>query len=197
MKFKNKYSKALLISFILIIFITLASCGNKDLSRDSAAKKLKTISLNQITRQIETRQGPAIRLFESDMKNPNTFKQYEDTLNKLKSGGYINYEKKTDSRPFFSQIMYGLWYEVHFTDKLNPFIVRRNESGVEVLVAKEEFDTVTGIVKTDPNTRVVEFTTKVTPTKLISVFPLNEYETQPKKHEKIFMLYDDGWRMVD
>ncbi|MBM4139881.1 MAG: hypothetical protein FJ242_00075 [Nitrospira sp.] len=190
---KKKNSIALLVLSSLI-FITLSSCS-KDLSRSAAEKKLKTLEPQLITRQIKSQYGPGIRLFESQIKDPNTFRQYEDLLDKLQAGGWIKYKRKTDSVQFFSQMLYGLWYDVHFTDKLKQFIVKRNQSGVEVLVAKREFDKVTGIAKHDPNTCEVEFMSKVTPTKLTSVFPLEKHEAEPQKHTRVFKLFDDGWRM--
>lgn len=191
---KKKFSTALLVLSSLILCVTLASCS-KDLSRGAAEKKLKTLNPQLITRHIDSRYGPGIRIFESQIKDPNTFKQYEDLLNQLQTAGWITYEKKTDSVQVFSQMMYGLWYDVHFTDKLKPFIVEENQSGVKVVVAKREIDKVTGIAKHDPTTCEVEFMTKVTPTELTSMFPLENYETKPGKHTRIFKLFDDGWRM--
>jgi len=191
---KTIISSALLVFSSLILCITLTSCS-KDLSRGAAAKKLKTLKPALITRHINSRYGPGIRIFESQIRDPNTFKQYEEPLNKLKAGGWITYEKRTDSVQFFSQMMYGLWYDVHFTDKLKPFIVERNQSGLDVLVAKREFDKVTGIVKHDPNTCEVEFMTKVTPTELSSVYELERHEAEPRKYTRTFKLFDDGWRM--
>jgi hypothetical protein len=191
---KARFNKELLILLSLIFCVSLSSCS-KDLSRGAAEKKLKTLNPQLITRHIDSRYGPGIRIFEYQIKDPNTFKKYEDLLNQLQSGGWITYEKKTDSVQFFSQMMYGLWYDVHFTDKLKPFIVEKNQSGLQVVVAKREFDKVTGIVKQDPTTCEVEFMSKVTPNELTSVFPLEKHETEPGKHTCIFRLFDDGWRM--
>lgn len=190
----TKFRSTMLVLSSLILGVMLVSCS-KDLSRGAAEKKLKTLKPQLITRHINSRYGPGIRIFESQFKDPNTYRQYEEPLNKLRAGGWITYDKKTDAVQFFSQMMYGLWYDVHFTDKLKPLIVQQNQSGVEVVVAKREFDKVTGIAKHDPNTCEVEFMSKVIPTELTSVYPLERHEMEPKKHSRTFKLFDDGWRM--
>jgi len=190
---KTKITSLIAFSYLLI-FVSLASCS-KDLSRDAAENKLKTLKPDAITRHINSSYGPGIRIPEFQFKDPKTFREYEEPLDKLKVGGWITYEKKTDSAQLFSQRLYGLSYEVHFADKLKPFIVERDQSGVDVMIAKREFDKVTGITKQDQNTCIVEFMTKVIPTELTSVFPLEKHEADPMKHTRTFRLFDDGWRM--
>ena len=192
---KTKVSTAPFVFSSILICATLVASCSKDLSRGEAETKLKTLKPATVTRHIDSRYGPGIRVFEFQIKDPETFRKYEEPLNKLKAGGWITYEKKTDSGQFWSAKLYGFWYDVNFTDKLKPFIVERNQSGVDVLVAKREFDKVTGITKLDPNTCEVEFMTKVSPTELTSVFPLEKHEAEPVTHTRTFKLFDDGWRL--
>lgn len=190
----SRFGNKLLILSSLTLIVTLISCDN-ELSRDAAEAALKSLGPKLITRHIDNSYGPSIRLYESEYKNPNTYRHFEEPLDKLKAGGWVTYDKNIDSVQFFSQKLYGLSYDVHFTDKLKPFIFQQDQSGVEVVVAKREFDKVTGIAKRGSNTREVEFMTKVTQTQLASAFSLENHETEPRKESRTFILFDDGWRL--
>ncbi len=198
----KKHLYSIFVTNLSVILLIIMACSNaacakdSDLTRSKAKKILEKLPPGTITRNIDHRYGPPIRISEREIGDPRTFKQYEDLLDKLKANGYITYEKHTDSAQVFSQKLYGLWYDVQFTDKLKPFIINESQQGATVKVADIVIDEVTGITKMSDTERFAEYTTKVIPNALSKDLPLSEEENKSYKRGAHFKLYDDGWRWL-
>lgn len=176
--------------------IPLLSDDSKELARRTAAIKLANLKPQLIVRVIPE---ICVDIFCS--------KEAIEQLEKLKAGGWITYGYEG------SQEHVWRGYRIHPTDKIQPFIVFKDRSGIHVVVGKREFDEVTGITKEGPDLCDVYYTTKVTLNELAPyllssggivsgpVFKFDptlisrDPDVTSLKHSVYFRRFDDGWRI--
>jgi len=184
----NRY----VMSLVLILsFVSSISCSklSGDLSR-SQAKSILSKDKGGVTSVIPSQldicnvyQGGEVRY-----RNDNTTLQQKRLLETLQTAGYVSLQLRDCT------------YYVAPTDKLRPFVYRKNQGDpLSVLIGDIEISSITGITTTelDPNGRVVDFTVKFIPNKLSKLVPM-EHDDQSifnETHHAKFRKYDDGWRL--
>ncbi|MBL0202354.1 MAG: hypothetical protein IPP81_20015 [Chitinophagaceae bacterium] len=164
----------------LFLFSSLFSCNKLELSREEAAKMLKS--------QLNLPKDEIKKILLRD--ETGSFNMTRNFLKDLQNSGLVSMESPT-GYPNATITENGMKYvksKPHSTG--NPY-----ETGIDVLVASIDFGEITGIIINEgAKTAQVDYTLirKVTPFGSSRQFKLQE---SPSNESKLFRKYDDGWRI--
>jgi len=175
---KNYFMKpSLLVSTVLVSL--LAGCSHKELSREDAFTIIK--------REMSYPKEMEFKIYAGDpeeaAKLKNSFLEKDGFIEILSS------KTLSDPRPWIS-----------FTGKSAPYLLPTPEKDIKyaiqrVKTAEENIDKVTGIqMQKEDKEAIVEYSTVLT-----HITPFGEWlkfdTIKSPKHNVLFSLYDDGWRM--